>query len=269
MMGRGTASRGTAGPSVRVLVPPARGARGFTRERRTFAAIVTGTDRRRTGVEAFRGPRVRGAIEAKAGALLLVYGEDRAPFTGELRGHRADLYRVLPIGTVRRLASVTTDAGDDWTPAMLAAIDRARRPPPRRRGEVVPLTRPHPSVVLVLVAVLALLAGSTSPARADVRDTAAWSVELRAGEWATLPAYVCDGALPSDREAWSARTGRRVGDARLWEGSRPVRIVGSAYRGPVLAFVWCDRDDADEAAARWAMVKLRALAAQRSGRAAT
>ena len=252
--------------TVRVLVPPARGARGFTRDRRTFAVLVTGTDRRRDGDEAIRGPRVRGAVEATAGDLLLVYGEDRAPYTGELRGHRADLYRVLPIGTVRRLASVTTDAEADWIGSTLDAITHASRPTPARPREVVPLTRPLPLVLVVL----ALLLGTAAPnASADVRDAAAWSVELRAGEWATLPPYVCGGALPSDREAWSARTGRRVGDARLWAGTRPARIVGSSYRGPVLAYVWCEREGVEQAAARWAMVKMRALVAQRAGGDAT
>lgn len=266
MTGRGDRPRADRTGGVRVLVPPARGRRGFTRDRRTFAVLVRGIDRTRRDAGAIIGERVRGTIDATPGDLLLVYGEDRAPYTGELRGHCADLYRVERYGPPYPVERATVER--PWVPAMLDAIDRARRLPPRRRArDVVPLTRPRGvAVVLAALVLLAGAIGSTPNANADVRDTAAWSVELVPGEWATLPAYVCGGALPSNREAWSARTGRRVGDARLWAGTRPARIVGSSYRGPVLAYVWCERDEAaDQAAARWAMVKLALAARSRRG----
>jgi hypothetical protein len=103
----------------------------------------------------------------------------------------------------------------------------------------------------------------------DVRSTAAWSVRLVPHAWATIPVAVRDGARPSDVEAWSARTGLRVGDARLFVGTRPERILGSSYRAPVRAFAWCDpgtghglherRTEPQEIP--WPMVRVLAVAA--------
>ena len=113
----------------------------------------------------------------------------------------------------------------------------------------------------VLLAALTLAVALTGPiplARADVRAGAAWSVRLAPRAWAPIPAPVCAGYLPSDYEAWSARTGRRVGDARLFHAASPSRIVGSSYRGAVRAYVWCD-----ERPAPWPMPRIMARDARR------
>ena len=237
-----------------VIVPPARGRRGFTRERRTFAVLVAGVDRSRPGAAAILGERVRGRIEAPEGVLVLVYGEDRAPLDGRLLFHCLDLYRVER-GRLARLDTGTLT--DPWLPPVLDSIERAQAGvyDDDQAGddaqEVVPLTLPHgrhlsrgvrAARLGALAAFLAIALGSTgapAPASADVRSTASWHDELAPREWARLPASVCHGRLPSDYEAWSVRTGGRVGDGRLFHGTSPARIVGSSYRRRVRAFVWC------------------------------
>ena len=131
------------------------------------------------------------------------------------------------------------------------------------RGTVAASPLRRLAVLLAALTLAVALAGPTTPARADVRAGAAWSVRLAPREWAPIPANVCAGYLPTDYEAWSARTGRRVGDERLFHAASPSRIVGSSYRGAVRAYVWCDADaDAD---APWPMPRIMAVAAAREG----
>jgi hypothetical protein len=139
------------------------------------------------------------------------------------------------------------------------------------------------SLVGALLAALTsvvVLGGATPPAHAAGRPDAAWRVELTRGEWAKLPARVCGGFLPSGYDARDAHTGLRVADTYLWHGTKPARIVGSAYRRAVVASVWCDHEPASGAVlaayahgtARaahpapmpWPMVKLQAAMNARS-----
>jgi hypothetical protein len=134
---------------VPVLVPPARGRRSLQGQWRSFAVLVTTLHPRRFDRDAFGGSDVRGRIEARPGALLLVYGEDRAPMTGELLSHCADLYAVHPTGVLRPVVSFTTLSGERWEPAIIDAARRERRRQRegqrRQAAERVPLMRPPPS----------------------------------------------------------------------------------------------------------------------------
>ena len=51
------------------------------------------------------------------------------------------------------------------------------------------------AALLAALVLMAALAGTTSPARADVRATASWHVELAPREWARLPATRTTGSM--------------------------------------------------------------------------
>jgi hypothetical protein len=118
-------------PSIRFAVPPLIGRPGPGGERRTFAVVVVRVDRSREGEAAIIGKRVRGKGEAEAGALLLVYGEDRDALDGRLLAHVAALYRIERSG-LRRL-DFGTFAGD-WLAPCLASIEAAMSRPRARRA---------------------------------------------------------------------------------------------------------------------------------------
>jgi hypothetical protein len=105
-----------------------------------------------------------------------------------------------------------------------------------------PYTRAIVALALLVTIALAVGRAQARPMPGpDVRQSSSWSVVIAPNHTRHMPASVCRGYLPSDYEAWSLRTGKRVGDDRL-SVNRTRRTITSHYRGTVRVFVWCEQD---------------------------
>jgi hypothetical protein len=202
----------------------------------------------------------RGPVAVSTAEAVQLVGADLAPLVlADTRRAVRQLHGRAEAEAAAMLAAELAEADRRATLRVALASRRPRR---------LPRVRTLGRLLGTLTAFLALMGAGTA-ASADVRSTAAWSVRLAPRAWATIPTRVCGGARPSDVEAWSVRTGRRVGDDRLFLGVRPERIVGSSYRAPVRAFVWCDpgtghglRERRAVPAVPWPMVRVLAVAAE-------
>lgn len=85
-----------------------------------------------------------------------------------------------------------------------------------------------------------------APARhvvTDVRLTAEWHGYVAPHQLREVPRWVCDGKLPSDKEAWSY--GKRIGDDKLLLASVWTtlgfghNLIANGYAVKINVYLWC------------------------------